>query len=129
MKLCNAKLPGSDGIVMCDLEIDHGSDHSGVGPGTSRHRWPRLKPPERAPMTFEKIMHFIAQGVINVSEGLTTIDADSPIHRAMSGLCRVVSDGSLTIADLGGQLVEKPADEWCERCSVLKVDCDGDLHR
>ena len=107
MALCSEKLPGTDGAVVCDLDEFHGSDHSGIGPGDTRHRWPRKTPPKRSPMPFPKIMHFIAQGAINVAEGHTTIEADSPIHRAMSDLCQRVSDGSLTIAELGAQVIEK----------------------
>ena len=45
---------------------------------------------------FDNIMHFIAQGAINISEGLTEVEADSPVHRAMSDLCRLVSEGKVT---------------------------------
>jgi hypothetical protein len=44
-------------------------------------------------MNFETVMHYIAQGAINISEGLTTIEPDSPIHRAMLALCEMTSAG------------------------------------
>lgn len=37
--------------------------------------------------TLANILHFIAQGVINVAEDHTTIEYGSKIHRAMEDLC------------------------------------------
>jgi hypothetical protein len=44
-------------------------------------------------MPFDVMMHFIAQGVLNIAEGETTIEVDSPIYRAMAQLCELVTDG------------------------------------
>ena len=44
---------------------------------------------------FDRIMHFIAQGVINITEGRTTIEASSAIHRAMEELCEAVHKGEV----------------------------------
>jgi hypothetical protein len=41
----------------------------------------------RETMTWIEIMSGIAQGAINISEGLTTIEKDSRVHRAMLDLC------------------------------------------
>ena len=38
-------------------------------------------------MTIQQTLALIAQGVINIAEGITTIEPDSPIHKAMSTLC------------------------------------------
>lgn len=47
------------------------------------------------PMEYEIIMHWIAQGAINITEGLTTIEADSPVHMAMQELCRLANEGKI----------------------------------
>lgn len=50
---------------------------------------------------FDLTMHFIAQGVINIDEGHTTINAGSPIHKAMAALCTAVSAGDVVAQGLG----------------------------
>lgn len=40
----------------------------------------------------------LAQGVINIAEGLTTIEAESRIHRAMSALCELRNEGRIVLA-------------------------------
>lgn len=42
-------------------------------------------------MEFDKVVSLIAQGAINISEGLTEIEAGSPVHTAMQELCRLAS--------------------------------------
>jgi len=41
---------------------------------------------------FDSAMSAIAQAVINIAEGHTTIEAESMIHGQMIGLCRIVSE-------------------------------------
>ncbi len=57
---------------------------------------------------FETTMHFLAQGVINISEGPMEagrenggcyIEGDSPIHKAMAEICKLVSEGDLKRID------------------------------
>jgi hypothetical protein len=43
-------------------------------------------------MPWNDVMHYIAQGVINIDEGLTTIEPGSNIHLAMAELCRLVNE-------------------------------------
>ncbi len=40
-------------------------------------------------------MTAIAQGVINIHEGLTTIEAGSRVHRAMAGILEAYTSGQL----------------------------------
>lgn len=42
-------------------------------------------------MSFDDVMHWIAQASININEGLGTIEAGSPVHRAMERLCEFVT--------------------------------------
>lgn len=51
---------------------------------------------------FATVLAMIAQGVINIDEGLTTIEKDSPVHQAMVKLCEMVNAGKVGV-------VEKPA--------------------
>lgn len=46
-------------------------------------------------MDFDTVMHFIAQGAINVASGYNYIDAGSPVHRAMERLCELVNSGEV----------------------------------
>lgn len=39
------------------------------------------------PMEWQDVCHFIAQGAINIADGMTTIEAGSSIHRAMEAFC------------------------------------------
>lgn len=66
-----------------------------------------------APMSFDVMMHYIAQGVLNIREGETTIEADSPIYRAMAQLCELVTDGYVTHHGL----------EYNDTCGCAK--CEG----
>ena len=52
--------------------------------------------PELKKMSFDIVMANIAQGVINIDEGFTEIQANSRIHNAMKQLCDLVSRGQLT---------------------------------
>ena len=56
-----------------------------------------------APMTFAQVVAAIAQGAINIDNGLTTIETGSRVHRGMHELCRLLSDGLVTPADLESQ--------------------------
>ena len=40
--------------------------------------------------TTAHVLRLIAQAAINIDEGLTTIEAGSPAHRAMHALCTLV---------------------------------------
>lgn len=42
---------------------------------------------------FTTMMHFIAQGAINVDEGHETIQRNSPIYKAWHALCKAVTEG------------------------------------
>lgn len=46
-------------------------------------------------MNFEIVMHYIAQGAINISEGITQIEDGSPVHKAMLALCEMVNAGQV----------------------------------
>jgi hypothetical protein len=42
---------------------------------------------DRKPMPWIEVCAGIAQGAINISEGHTTIEAGSPVHKAMIDFC------------------------------------------
>ena len=44
-------------------------------------------------MSFDEVMSWIAQGAVNIAEGHGTIEAGSPVHRAMLALCEYVNAG------------------------------------
>lgn len=44
-------------------------------------------------MSWEEVCHYIAQGVINIESGYTTIELGSPVHRAMTAFCEYASKG------------------------------------
>lgn len=46
---------------------------------------------------FTTMMHFIAQGAINVDEGHTTILRNSPIYKAWHALCKAVTEGHVAL--------------------------------
>lgn len=46
-------------------------------------------------MDFDDVMHFIAQGVINIDAGITTIEPGSNVHKAMVQLCALVNEGKV----------------------------------
>jgi len=83
---------------------------------------PNSKPAPHLAMSFDSMMAWIAQGVINIREGVTTIEADSPIHRAMVQLCELVTDGyvqphGLVYDDQCG----------CARCEALCNAIEGEV--
>lgn len=43
-------------------------------------------------MTPAEAVAYIAQGVINIDSGLTTIEPGSRVHRGMSELCRILQE-------------------------------------
>lgn len=51
--------------------------------------------PLARPLPLESLMRTLAQGVINIHEGITTIEVDSPVHRAMSQLVNLYTSGKL----------------------------------
>jgi hypothetical protein len=53
----------------------------------------RPKGPKPEPLPWTDVKHFIAQGAINIAEGLTTIAAGSKVHRAMESFCKLASEG------------------------------------
>lgn len=44
-------------------------------------------------MSLADVKFFIAQGAINIDEGVTTIERQSKVHRAMHDLCWYLSNG------------------------------------
>lgn len=44
-------------------------------------------------MNWEEVCQLIAQGVINIDSGYTTIEPGSPVHRAMSAFCEYANKG------------------------------------
>lgn len=48
------------------------------------------------PLPWDKVVHFIAQGAINITEGHTTIEQGSAVHRAMIQLCALINEGLVT---------------------------------
>jgi hypothetical protein len=46
---------------------------------------------------FTTMMHFIAQGSINVAEGHTTIEIDSRIYKAWNEPCKAVDEGHVAL--------------------------------
>ncbi len=42
---------------------------------------------ELSSMSMEEMIHYIAQGVINIDEGLTNIEKGSRVHLAMQAFC------------------------------------------
>ena len=51
--------------------------------------------------SFQAIMALIAQGVINIDEGITEIQQHSPIHSAMRELCKFVNLGYVALTPKG----------------------------
>lgn len=66
-------------------------------------------------LTFDEAMHWIAQGVINVAEGHTTIVAGSRVHRAMERLCEMVTAGKVGLVDRERAGTGRPP---CEKCGA-----------
>lgn len=54
-------------------------------------------------MPVDDVIHFIAQGAVNIAEGITTIEPGSRIHRAMEDFCFYVANGGIP-----GQTSAKP---------------------
>lgn len=48
-------------------------------------------------MTLDKMIHFIAQGAINVDTGLTTIEKGSNVHKAMHRFCEAWHNGEIGV--------------------------------
>lgn len=46
-------------------------------------------------MSWEEVCHFIAQGAINIEYGHTTIEVNSPVHKAMLAFCEYVNQGRI----------------------------------
>ena len=42
-------------------------------------------------MSWEDVVHYIAQGAVNISEGHTVIEPNSRVHRAMIAFCEYES--------------------------------------
>ena len=47
----------------------------------------RLDDTEKPALSWEEVVHSIAQGAINIDEGLTNVEKGSPIHKAMHAFC------------------------------------------
>lgn len=54
-------------------------------------------------MTFAEAVSAIAQGAVNITEGLTIVEPGSRIHTGMLELCRLLSEGAVTRRDLLAQ--------------------------
>jgi hypothetical protein len=52
-------------------------------------------------MSWEDVLHFIAQGAVNIAEGHTTIEAGSRVHNAMNAFCEYVQKGCVTFNPQG----------------------------
>lgn len=48
---------------------------------------------------YNAMLASIAQGVVNIAEGMTTIEQGSRIHRAMEQLCTAAHKGQIVLAD------------------------------
>lgn len=51
--------------------------------------------------SFNSVVAMIAQGAINIDCDATTIERDSPVHKAMNELCALVSDGLVALTPEG----------------------------
>lgn len=51
----------------------------------------------KAQEEFGNIMHFIAQGAINIDHGIIEVQQGSPVHKSMTALCELVSKGKVTV--------------------------------
>jgi hypothetical protein len=49
-------------------------------------------------MSWEEVCHFIAQGAINIEYGHTTIEVNSPVHKAMLAFCEYANKGRVRLA-------------------------------
>ena len=47
-------------------------------------------------MSWEDVLHFIAQGAVNIAEGHNVIEVDSPVFKAMNAFCEYVQKGCVT---------------------------------
>ena len=56
---------------------------------------------------FDDLMAAIAQGVVNIDEGITTIEPRSRIHHAMVKLCTAVINGEVGLIEI---------EEHCSNC-------------
>jgi hypothetical protein len=54
-------------------------------------------------MSWVEVCAGIAQGAINIAEGITTIEPESRIHDAMSDFCEYMSKGLVTPAMIANQ--------------------------
>jgi hypothetical protein len=61
-------------------------------------------------MSWEDVLHFIAQGSVNIAEGHTTIEAGSPVHKAMEAFCEYVMKGCVAF---------NPQSGFLDRCGKL----------
>jgi hypothetical protein len=46
-------------------------------------------------MDWETVCHYIAQGVINIEEGYTTIEPGSKVYKAMVAFCEYANKGCI----------------------------------
>ena len=80
---------------------------------------------------FEDIMAFVAQGVINISEGLTGIEPSSAIHRAMEELCYRVTEGVVGELLLQAPLGDKARPDFSGFAKALRDEAEwvARIHR
>ena len=66
-------------------------------------------------MSFEDVAKYIAQGVINLNQGIET-QKGSLVHQAMRDFCRLLACGKITAADLKkfDETMQTPIDAECE---------------
>lgn len=85
---------------------------------------PKSKTPEkveeskRATMSWSAITAGIAQGVINIAEGHTTIEKDSLVYRAMADFCE-----RFTAVENGNEALPP---QWEKSAAHLAGYCDAD---
>ena len=77
-------------------------------------------------MTFDEAIHWIAQGAINIDEGLERVEKDSYVHKAMHRLCDLVAKGRVKeVAELCPVCEGRPSAvrdlKDCPRCHGKSV--------
>jgi len=80
-------------------------------------------------MNWEDVCRLIAQGAVNVAEGHTNIEANSPVHKAMCAFCEYVNKGQVEYRGTGfvsgtrGDLPQRlyPAYEWTKAAGELEM--------
>lgn len=77
-------------VIMVPMSVMVRDDRHDV---VAAYEPPSLETVQRGLDVSRDMIHSIAQGVINITEGLTTIEAGSRVHRAMQAFCDLLSPG------------------------------------